>query len=336
MIPTYTLSDSDRLAIIDAISAIPHNPYTSYRAFKEGVSQLIRSTTLSASLLDTIQTIKLDRSCEKSHVHVLANCPIEPELPHLDLDNPVENKYQHKKTFISEGFMELMSQLFETPLFSYQTRNNGDFFTDLVSFKKFKGKKTGFTDGDLIYHSDRSYHSVRADYVSLLGLQVPNDQLIYTNYIDAKSIKEHLDNQSIEILSQPIFQTDVDDRSKEANASWESSTVHPILLANNRIRYQDTFTKPVDPENHRAIKALLALKHAMSKADKLRHMVREGELLIFGNQTGVHNREWIDVTDAEEGNKRWLLKTYSFENPQKVSKYHQWATDDNELCMVDK
>ncbi|MGD6740054.1 hypothetical protein ACP5PY_28495 [Photobacterium leiognathi subsp. mandapamensis] len=335
MKPIFTFNQYDRLAIVNALSTNPHNPYTEYHAFKDYVSSLVATTNLPASLCQTVESVKQQRE-EGIHVHVLANCPIDQELPELDLDNPVESKYEAKHTFISEGFMELMSQLLETPLFSYQARNNGDFFTDLVSFNKFKGKKTGFTGGDLIYHSDCSYHSVRADYVSLLGLHVPNEQLIYTNYIDVKSLKQHLDAESIDALSKPVFQTEVDDRSKEANSAWKSSTVHPILLKNDRIRYQDTFTKPLDPDDFYSIKALLALKHAMSKADKLRHMVKQKELLIFGNQTGIHNREWIDVTDADEGNKRWLLKTYSFESSHQVPNYSPWATADNTLCIEDK
>ena len=232
--------------------------------------------------------------------------------------------------------MELMAQVQLMPLFSYESRAHGDYFTDLVSFSKLQGKKTGFTDGDLIYHSDRSYHSVRADYVSLLGLNVSDSELIYTNYIDVKALKEHLSPETLETLSRPYFQTVVDDRSREGNEHWNHSEPHAIFLDHELIRYQDTFTQPINPNDVEAIKALLELKHAMSKADKCRHMIRKGELLIFGNQTGIHNREWIDVKDVELGRRRWLLKTYSFSNYDKVHAYAHKATAYDSYCISDR
>ncbi len=331
----YTFTQDEKKQLEQLLTLNKNHPYNDYPAFKKYISTLIVNGVVPESLIYTCNTIITDRSEKGNHVHILGNCPIEHELPELDLDNPTEHKYLTKNTFISEGFMELISQLLHTPLFSYQSRNNGDYFTDLVSFNKFKGKKTGFTDGNLIYHCDRSYHTVRADYVSLLGLRVYESELIYTNYIDAKELKKYLSEKTTSILSKKIFQTDVDDRSRESNKNWHTSTPHAILLEKDQIRYQDTFTRPQDPNDIEAIKALLELKDAMSQSEKLRHMIKKGELLIFGNQTGIHNREWIDVTDLEQGHKRWLLKTYSFSDTSKVQEYANWAIKNDPTCFID-
>ncbi|MGF1793352.1 hypothetical protein [Photobacterium profundum] len=331
----YTFTDKERQNLTTALLRNPHNPYSDYPSFKDFIDTLAVSAAFETNLGKVCNDIVSDRKDNGNHVHILGNCPIDLELPQLDLDNPVSHKYEAKLTFVGEGFMALISQLQRAPLFSYESRNDGDYFTDLVSFNKFKGKKTGFTDGDLIYHSDRSYHPVRADYVSLLGLHVSENELIYTNYMDTKEIKKHLSASAIETLSKDIFETEVDDRSKENNMAWSSSAVHSILLNDDQIRYQDTFTRPLDINNLEATQALLELKHAMSKAAKLRHMVMKGEMLIFGNQTGIHNREWIDVKDADAGRKRWLLKTYSFENIDKATKYKSWATKEDSLCIRD-
>lgn len=332
----YEFSHDDKSCLEKILSKNTINPYTQYQSFKDYIATFISEGSVPQSLVLACRKIVEERTHNGVHVHILKNCPIDSDLPELDLDNPVRNKYEAKKTFIGEGFLEIMSQLQGTPLFSYQKRNNGDYFTDLVSFNKFRGKKTGFTDGDLIYHSDRSYHTVRADYVSLLGLRVNESELIYTNYMDVKDLKEHLDSQTINLLSQEIFLTDVDDLSRENNQDWESSTRHAIFIDDDKIRYQDTFTRSENPDDIESIRALLKLKNAMSKAKKLRHQVKKGELLIFGNQTGIHNREWIDVINAEEGRKRWLLKTYSFSNEKKSREYSEWATHDDALCIMDK
>lgn len=332
----YEFSQEDKSLLENLLSKNKINPYTQYRSFKDYIATFITTGVVPPSLIQACNQIVEERAYHGIHVHVLKNCPIDVELPCLDLDNPVGHKYAAKKTFIGEGFLEIMAQLQGTPLFSYQSRNNGDFFTDLVSFNKFKGKKTGFTDGDLIYHSDRSYHAVRADYVSLLGLRVNEKELIYTNYMDVKTLKEHLEPETVDLLSQAIFLTDVDDRSRENNQAWESSTRHAIFIDDEKIRYQDTFTRPENPDDIQSLKALLQLKDAMSKAQKLRHQIRAGDLLIFGNQTGIHNREWIDVVNAEEGRKRWLLKTYSFSDMKKSLQYSAWAMPEDTLCIMDK
>ncbi|PHM64864.1 taurine catabolism dioxygenase TauD, TfdA family protein [Xenorhabdus stockiae] len=335
MKPLYIFTEKEKQQIENIIKTNPYNPYTQYSEFKDYISHIIRNHPLPENLVEVCRIIVDDRIKNGNHVHVLKNCPIDLKLPNLDLNNPVQHKYKSKLTYIGEGFLELISQIQKTPLFSYKSRNNGDYFTDLVSFNKFKGKKTGFTDGDLIYHSDRSYHPVRADYVSLLGLQVTESELIYTTYMDVKELKKYLSKEAISMLEKEIFQTDVDDRSKENNSSWQSSATHAIFLKENLIRYQDTFTRPIDQDNIDAIKAILELKHAMSRSEKLRHMIKKGDLLIFGNQTGIHNREWIDVKNPEEGRKRWLLKTYSLDNEEKVQQYSKWATKQDPYCITD-
>lgn len=149
MKPAYIFSNQERDEITESLKNNPYNPYTEYTNFRSFITKLIESDALPSALLIIAKKIPFERNHEGLHVHVLANCPIDKELPELDLDNPVKYKYEYKKTFIGEGFMELIAQLQGTPLFSYKSRNNGDFFTDLVSFNKYKGKKTGFTGGDL-------------------------------------------------------------------------------------------------------------------------------------------------------------------------------------------
>ncbi len=326
----------DKSRLEKALNENKINPYTQYQSFKDAIATFIAAGSVPHSLVQACRQIVEERVQTGVHVHVIKNCPIDSELPELDLDDPVGHKYEAKKTYIGECFLEIMAQLQGTPLFSYQSRNSGDYFTDLVSFNRFKGKKTGFTDGDLIYHSDRSYHAVRADYVSLLGLRVNENELIYTNYMDVKDLKKYLEPKTINLLLQEIFITDVDDRSRENNQGWESSTRHAIFIDGDKICCQDTFTHPENSNDIESIKALLKLKDAMSQAQKLRHQVKRGELMIFGNQTGIHNREWIDVINAEESRKRWLLKTYSFSDREKAEEYSEWATPEDALCIVDK
>jgi len=49
-------------------------------------------------------------------------------------------------------------------------------------------------------------------------------------------------------------------------------------------------------------------------APKTRHRILEGDLLVLANQSGLHTRERVEVSDQERAKNRWLQKTYSFRN----------------------
>ncbi|MFH7422931.1 taurine catabolism dioxygenase TauD, partial [Pseudomonas syringae pv. tagetis] len=79
-------------------------------------------------------------------------------------EDPVKDKYLKKTQFLSEGFLELFAQLTGTPLLSYETRNEGDYFTDVIAIKKKSGQLTGYSHSELELHNHRTAHRVRAAY----------------------------------------------------------------------------------------------------------------------------------------------------------------------------
>ncbi|WP_247618070.1 hypothetical protein [Pseudomonas syringae] len=56
---------------------------------------------------------------------------------------------------------------------------------------------TGFSDSELVFHNDRTAHKVRADYITLLGMRCPEDDLIYTGYIDGVDIVRNLEPETV-------------------------------------------------------------------------------------------------------------------------------------------
>ncbi len=333
MQPLCEFTHEQKSHLYELLSKNTISPYENYREFSNKITSIINNLEVPSYLFDYCQTILKDRKENNAHVHVIGNCPVDKTLPWLDLNDPVNDKYKNKKTFISESFMELMSRVLETPLFSYRDRNNGDFFTDLVSFNKLKNKRSGFSDGDIIFHMDRACHPVRAEWISLLGLRCPKEEMIYTNYIDLHDMKKFISKEHLAILKTPVFFTEVDDLTKEENKDWHQSSLHEIITHEDKLRYQDTLTRVANKDDCEAKTALLAFKDAMAKAGKLRHRVQDCDLLIFSNQRGIHNREWIDVTDTEAGRKRWLLKTYSFESNAMAESHDDYKTTPDINCM---
>src|SRR5690606_24696259 len=142
-------------------------------------------------------------------------------------------------------------------------------------------------------------HAVRADFIALLGMRCPTDDLVYTGFIDGRSILEHLTQEEQAALRQPHFFTPFDVYSKDTNKTQVRSECHPILQNQRSFRYLDAFTRVTTESPTSARDALLAMKAAMSLAKKTRFRLRTGDLLTFTNQDGLHNRERIEVNDHE-------------------------------------
>ncbi|PHM73819.1 TauD/TfdA family dioxygenase [Xenorhabdus kozodoii] len=236
----------------------------------------------------------------------------------------MNDKYRKKTTFIGESLLELFSQLTDSPLLAYQTRNNGDFFHDVYAHKKYSNTQTQKTDGELYFHNDRTAHPVRADFLSLLGMRCSEQNLIYTGYLDGKEILSWLKPESQQWLRQPWYITPYDEYSRDSNKKQLYSEKHVILENIHTFRYYDTRTTYLSDAPKEAIEALLELKIAITKAKKEHVSINSGDLFSFANQDSLHNREIIKIVDKNAMEKRWLLKTYSFRNEEYLNKHREY------------
>lgn len=320
MQPFCILTDEERERIYPVLDAVPGNPYEDYKSFSDGVRELIDGTNIEP-LPEVFGKIRAERESGTSDVHVIRNCPIDSPLPFIGHADPLADKYKKKQTFTGEAFLELVAQLTGTPLLAYATRFNGDFFIDVIAHDAYRGKQTGFTDGELVYHNDRTAHPVRADYISLLGMRCAEDELIYTCFVPGASLLEHLSEDDRRLLRQPYFVTPFDVFSKAANPKLGTSGEHPILENDHSFRYLDSHTTVMPDSPVAARDALIALKNSLARAPKIRHRILRGDLLTFANQDGLHAREWVEVTDVQQARDRWLLKTYAFRDEAAASRF---------------
>lgn len=311
---TLSLSEQTKNALFDDFSTMIYNPYKNYNEFKNEIHQFIKDQKVPKEFLELSKTVTADRNSKKTYAHLLKNCPIDEASPIFDHENPVQDKYVKKTTFVGERFLELVSQLWEMPPLAYDTRNNGDFFHDVYAQSKYSGTQTQKTDSDLFYHNDRTAHHVRADYLALLGMRTFEKNKVYTGYIDGRAILENLTESQQKCLREPYFITPFDEYSKDSNKNQKQSNSHHILEDEHTFRYYDTRTTYLNDAPEKAIESLLALKNAISLAAKDYIHIRNGELFVFPNQQGLHNRLILEVNDSNEAKKRWLLKTYNFKN----------------------
>lgn len=310
MQPFYLMTDREKDELYGVLETIGTSPYDDYHAFSAAVRQVTEGN-VPKSLVQAAERIRSDRAEGISDTHVLRNCPVDKELPELGHEDPQADKYARKRTFVGEGFLELVAQLTRTPVMAYATRFNGDFFTDVYSISKYHGKQTGYSDGELVYHNDRTAHPVRADYISLLGMRCPVQEYTCTSLVEARTLRAALPEDTLRVLGEAHFVTPFDVVSRDNNSSLTFSEKHAIFQGDYGIRYLDTHTTVPPDAPGEAKDALIELKNALTRAEKKRHRILEGDLLIFANQNGLHSRELIEVNDPERSRSRWLLKTYT-------------------------
>lgn len=316
MQPLYVLTDAERRGLHEVLAGIGADPYRDYPAFSREVATIVAGETVPGFLTQTCEVIRKQREAGTAEAHVLRNCPIDENLPELGHQDPLADKYARKTTFLAEATHELCAQLLGTPLLAYATRFNGDFFTDVIAHDKYRGQQTGFSEGELVYHNDRTAHPIRADFITLLGMRCPDSDLVYTSFVTGQSMLENLSAEEQQVLRQPHFLTPFDVVSRDNNSRLTASDQHPILENDHDFRYLDTHTRVAPDAPTEAKDALIALKNALARAFKQRHRMQTGDLFTFANQGGLHNRELVEVVDPDRVRDRWLLKTYAFRDSE--------------------
>jgi hypothetical protein len=322
MNPLYELSEAEHDTLYGILEKVDGNPYTDYPAFSRAVTDVVSSGVVPAFFTDVCARIRDDRRRGTSSAHVVRNCPIDKVVPELDSDRPLEDKYEKKKTFVGEAFLELLAQLVETPLLAYASRFNGDFFIDVIAHKKYRGQQSGFSDGELVYHNDRTAHPVRADFTALLGMRCSERDLVYTNFVEGRDLLEALTEAEQKALRQAHFVTPFDPVTRDFNTSLTTSGHHAILEQEHSFRYRDTITTVAPDSPEEAKDALIAVKNALARTPKKRHRILTGDLFTFANQGGLHSREKIESHEGEDAPARWLLKTYAFTNAETADRHN--------------
>lgn len=326
MNPLHVLTSSEHDALRTLLLSVDASPYRDYAAFSRQVSLLVACNDLPRFFKAVCEQIRDERTRGVGDIHLLRHCPIDQQLPRLDLDDPVIDKYARKKTFVGETLLALVARLTDTPLLSYGSRNNGDFFTDVIAINRYSGQQTGFSDSELVFHNDRTAHVVRADYIALLGLRCPKHDLVYTGFISGRDLVAALPEPAQTALRQAWYVTPFDVYSRDTNARQVVSEHHSVLENEHSFRYLDATTAVATGAPEAAKDALIALHVAVTRAPRTRHRLVDGDLLLLANQDGLHNREKIEINDPAGTRARWLLKTYAFRDSLAASRHaHRWV-----------
>jgi len=304
----YTFSNEECLKLTHELLKIGNNPYTDYASFRIYVKKIIESNkNIPRDFINLcLHKRKLDQY--KDPYVFVKNCPVDPDLPFLDFDNPVEDKRNRKKTFVAEAFLELYAQLMGQEPIGYINVNDGDIFQDIHPMKKLINTQSQKASKTIYFHKDLANHFVRPDWVNILGLRASDENEIYTSFVRNRDLLNYIDDKLHAVLREPIFYTPYDDLTlSSSNKELGRAPSHPVLggAESFDIRFFENRTEGITDHAKEAVEEIVKALHAL----KQRLHISKGDFIGSANNECIHNKEVIRIGDEAAVNNRWLIKT---------------------------
>jgi hypothetical protein len=326
-------TDEQKSFLTEKFKIITTNPYTKYYDFKKDVKNLTQ--TLPDFFIKLCESVVDDKK-KNEYAHFIRNCPIDINVEKFDHTNPSTDKYNKKKTFISESFLQAFAELTNIPIFRYNTQQRGfkgSFFYDVYSLMNYKTPNS-INFQEVVFHNDETDHKIIPDYTTLLGMRSCKDNLAFTCIIDCREILKHL---SPEVQSN-LRKTYYNIPGKAGAQPFHSDMLLDklaILEDEYSFRYCSTRTQCMEDAPVEAKDALIALHDAIIKSPKERFLITEGDLLCFSNRHNFHNRDIVKVDNIQEASHRWLLKTFNFRDLQKAQDCTAFFVDNEPFVVRD-
>ena len=171
-----------------------------------------------------------------------------------------------------------------------------------------------FTATKFDLHSELPYITNPPDYLSLLCKYNVEDGYTYTSTIS--SALALLDGETIQILSEPIFQIMIPPHFGQVE---KYARERPIISPyGDNFRVQIRFDKLKYPEYAGA--AIKQLYEAVNKV-RIEHLLSPGELLVINNNLSLHGRSAFNPTYSQQD--RQLFRVYTIRDSYKLlSNFH--------------
>ncbi|MDQ3935485.1 MAG: hypothetical protein M3340_12735 [Actinomycetota bacterium] len=306
MRPEFVFSDDERDALHEAFLSAFVSPYDDYQAFRRWIRELALVgdvVTRYAEFCDELA----GRDFAQSPLYLVANCPIDRDLPVFDPADPVRSKYERKRTFATESFLALHAALTCTELVAHASVNGGDFFHDIYPKESMYESQSQKTLGTLRFHRDFTNHFVRPDFVSTIVLRDTPENEVFSTYVVNRDLIRSLPAAVVEVLRQERFHTPYDDISTQGGSRLGRAPDHAVVTGDAGVRLFEGRTRGTDPEAELALDACVAALHRL----KVRYTPGPGDLVAFSNDHLLHGREVVAVRDIESMRRRWLMKTHN-------------------------
>ena len=303
----YSFSEVDKNKTYEFLSSIDCNPYHDFKSFANEIYDKLKKTSLLPDSFIKIVKEYRNSSGTADPVIFIENCPIDIDLPVFDYDNPLQSKYDLKKTFIAEGFLTLYACISGQMPIGYSNINNGDVFQkDIYPMRKLAKSQSQKALGPLYFHGDLINHFVRPDWINMLAMRSNSRNECYTTFSFNKDVLSHLSSDVIENLARHEFHTPKDCSKKSVdNAKLSNVKAHPILSDQLNIGFLENRTFGLTDRAKLAVEALI---HSLHKNKKCVQMIK-GDFIGMCNNLLLHGREVREIGDVEALKQRWTMKS---------------------------
>jgi L-asparagine oxygenase len=195
---------------------------------------------------------------------------------------------------------------------SYAQEQGGRLIQNLVPVKKTESHQISTSSKvELEIHTEASFHPYRPSHVLLLCLR--GDDSAITTYADDFDIVEKLSSETVDILQQNWFTTQIDE-SFRTEGQENMEMVTPILRPSRKSKeswkmtYDSFFMKArgVDESTQKdAERALDEFREAVNGSIK-EVVLKTGDLLVINNENTIHGRK--PFTPRYDGTDRWVQR----------------------------
>lgn len=312
-------------ALTNRLLKIHVNPNADYAGFQAEVMRVVaESGAIAEDFRNLCNVKKFANQYEEPYI-LLKNCPVDPELPMLDLDTPVVDKHNRKTTYVAEAFLLLYAEMMGQQPIGYINVNDGDVFQDIHPMRSLMETQSQKAAKTIFFHKDLANHFVRPDWVNILGLRASDRNEIYTSFVRNRDLLNYLDDRVLDGLRQERFHTPYDDLTlSSSNKKLGQAPNHPILggATEYDLRFFENRTVGTDAESQELVDEVVRALHVLKK----RLMILKGDFIGSANNECIHSKEVIRITDEDAVTNRWLMKTVNVRSLD-VHKMHMMPSE---------
>ena len=304
----YIFSSEANEALTKRLLEIDANPYKDYAGFQAQVSALIAEGQAIPEDFRNLCHAKTYVNQYADPYVLLKNCPVDPDLPMLDLDDPVNDKRNRKTTYVSEAFLMLYADLMRQEPIGYINVNDGDVFQDIHPMRSLMETQSQKAAKTIFFHKDLANHFVRPDWVNILGLRASPENEIYTSFVRNRDLLDFLSEDVKEGLRDERFYTPYDDLTlSSSNKKLGKAPIHRILggAESYDIRFFENRTVGIDAKAQELVDEVTNALHSL----KQRLLILKGDFIGSANNECIHNKEVVRIGDESAVTNRWLMKT---------------------------
>jgi L-asparagine oxygenase len=208
-------------------------------------------------------------------------------------------------------------------LISYEAESNGHLFQDIFPVKGMEKQQTSVgSSTELEIHTEQAFSKLKPDILCLSCLRSNSEAK--THILPVSSITENMDNNELQLLTQPLWKTGVDLSFKLNNIEFIDGDIRgPMSILSGSIdnpilTFDQDLMFGITEESKPFIQKIVDIYYNK----RISHVLQPGEIILIDNLRAVHGRS--PFLPNYDGNDRFIVRCfgvydYEFSNYARVN-----------------